>query len=94
MSLVLLRLSVVAGAVVSIVAFLIGLAGGASVWVALWRAAIVLVVSTLAVVIFFRWFTTVLYRFVAERMAEQAAATRGAPPPEAARPRNGTAKQA
>jgi hypothetical protein len=92
-SLVFLRLSVVVGIVLAVAAFLLGLAGGASAWVALCRAALVMVLGTLAVVVFIRRFTAVLYRFVADRMAEQAAAARSAPPPpEAGKPPNGTAK--
>jgi len=67
---VLLRLSLAAGAVLGLVAFVLGMLGGVSAGVAMYRALVVLLGTTVVVAFFFRRFTMVLYRFVAERMAE------------------------
>jgi hypothetical protein len=87
MTAVLLRLSFAAGTVLALAAFILGLLGGASLAVALYRAAVVLVTGSMLVAVFFRRFTLVLYNFVAQRMAEESSRQPdGAAPRDEARP--------
>ena len=79
MSSILGQLSVALGGLVFIIALLMALSNGVPLLPAILRAFAVMCVTSMICALFFRYFTSVLYRFVADRLREQKAAT---PPPE------------
>jgi len=74
---VLLRLSLAAGTIVALASFFLAILRGTSVSGAVSRASIAMLIATVTVALFFRCFTTILYRFVAQRIAEESAAEGG-----------------
>lgn len=67
MSRILGQLAIVTGIAFALVAFVAGMALGVPVLVAAFRAAVVMCVGTVVVSVFFRLFTSTLYRFIAEQ---------------------------
>ncbi|MDF7800917.1 hypothetical protein P4C99_15685 [Pontiellaceae bacterium B1224] len=68
MSAVLVNLAMVVGFLLSMFSLVVGLLRGVPVWTGLFRSAIVLAVSTVVVMAFFRFFNVVLFRFLAEKL--------------------------
>ncbi len=82
MSAVLVNLAMVAGFVLGVFSLLVGLLRGVPVWSALFRSAIVLAVGTIVVMAFFRYFSVVLFRFLAEKLKEHREREAGREPEE------------
>jgi hypothetical protein len=74
MSSVLIQISVAFGMLMFFVAFGLGLANDVPVLTAIFRAFVVLCVSSVVMTFFFRFFVGMVYRFVAERVMEQSRA--------------------
>lgn len=72
MSSVLGQLAMAVGGIMFILSMIFSLTNGVSMLPALYRAVMVMCLCTIIVVIFFRFFTRLLYRFVNDRMKEQA----------------------
>ncbi len=72
MSGVLGQLAVGVGALIFIIALALALLNGVPVLVAILRAAVAMCLGTMITAIFFRYFTGILYRFVSDRLKEQA----------------------
>lgn len=70
MSSALINLSMVAGVICGIFSLITGVSRGVPVWTVLFRSAIVLSVSTIIVMAFFRYFNMVLFRFLAQKIKE------------------------
>lgn len=70
MSAVLVNLAMVVGFFLCLVSMAIGLVRGVSFLTVLFRAAIVLSLSTVVVMAFFRYFNVILYRFLAQKIEE------------------------
>lgn len=65
------QLAVVLAGIIFVVALLLGLSHGVPLLAAILRAAAVMCFSAMVIAVFFRYFTGVLYRFIAERMQQQ-----------------------
>ena len=72
MSSVLGQLAIANGGIMFILSMIFSLTNGVSLLPALYRAVMIMCLCTIIVVIFFRFFTQLLYRFVNDRMKEQA----------------------
>jgi hypothetical protein len=70
MSAVLVNLAMAVGSLLGMFTLVVGLLRGVPVWTGLFRAAIVLAISTVVVMAFFRFFNVVLFRFLAEKLKE------------------------
>ncbi len=101
MSSILKQLALLIGGILFLVALGLALLSGAPLLEALYRALIVLLLGSVAVALFFRYFAGILYKFVIERVTEPpspAAETAPPPPPGAPAdkpptpPQAGTAK--
>ena len=73
MSSVLGQLAIAIGGIMFILSMILSLANGVSLLPALYRAVLIMCLCTIIVVVFFRFFTRLLYRFVNDRMKEQQA---------------------
>ncbi len=73
MSSILGQLSVALGGLVFVITLLLALANGVSLIPAILRAFGVMCVTSMVFALFFRYFTGILYRFVAERLRIQQA---------------------
>lgn len=65
------RMAAAIGAVAFLVALAIGYAGDVTLLVALFRAAVVMIVTTVVVSMFLRFFTNTLIDFLSQRVMEQ-----------------------
>ena len=72
MSSVLGQLAIAIGGIMFILSMILSLANGVSMLPALYRAVLIMCLCIIIVVIFFRFFTRLLYRVVNDRMKEQA----------------------
>lgn len=70
MSAVLANLAVVVGFFLAVISLASSLSQSIPIWTALFRSAIVLAVSTVVVMAFFRFFNVVLFRFLNEKLKE------------------------
>jgi ABC-type dipeptide/oligopeptide/nickel transport system permease subunit len=71
MSAVLIQISVAIGGVAFLISLAVGLIAGVTMLTAIYRSVIVMMMTTLIVALFFRFFTSVLYRFVKEKVVER-----------------------
>ena len=71
MSAVLAQLSVAIGFLLMVIVLIVTTTRGVPITVALFRALVVMCVSSVVMALFFRFFTSVLYRFLAEKVMEQ-----------------------
>lgn len=67
---VLTRVATALGALAFIVSMVIGCANGVAMTIVLFRATIVMIVTTASVALFLRYFTNMLMAFVAQRLME------------------------
>lgn len=65
------QLSIAIGGLMFIVVMIIGLANDVPVYLAVFRAIIVMCVTSVVMALFFRFFTNMVYRFVAEQVLQQ-----------------------
>ena len=72
MSSILGQLAVAIGGLVFIISLILSWLNGVPLLHAILRSVVAMCVSSMIVAIFFRYFTAILYRFVAERLKEQA----------------------
>ena len=73
MSSILGQLAIAIGGIMFILSMILSLANGVTLLPALYRAVMIMCLCTIIVVVFFRFFTQLLYRFVNDRMKEQQA---------------------
>ncbi len=73
MSSILGQLAIAIGGIMFILSMILSLTNGVSLLPALYRGVMIMCLCTIIVVVFFRFFTQLLYRFVNDRMKEQQA---------------------
>ena len=70
MNTILGNISIAIGGILFVIVLVIGFARGVPILVAVFRASIVMCISSAVVAVFFRFFSSVLYKFVAEKVQE------------------------
>lgn len=70
MSTILINLAMVLGFILCVFSLGIGMIRNVPFWTVMFRSAIVMSVGTVIVMAFFRYFNTVLYRFLGDKLQE------------------------
>jgi len=73
MSAVLVQISVAIGGLAFVLSLALGMARGVTLMTAIFRGAIVMCLVTICIGFFFRFFTSILYGFVKQKVLEKAA---------------------
>ncbi|QBG47385.1 hypothetical protein EGM51_08270 [Verrucomicrobia bacterium S94] len=73
MSAALVNLAMAIGSLLGIFTLVAGLLRGVPIWTGVFRSAVVVSVSTVVVIAFFRFFNIILFRFLAEKLREHRA---------------------
>jgi len=76
MNLILAKLATAIGGIAFLAALIIGYANGVAIGIALCRAAIIMIATTITVIVFFRFFINILRQFVFQRVTEHNKAMR------------------
>ncbi len=77
MSGILAQIAVVIGGILFIVVMVVALAAGVPILEAVFRASVVMCATSLIMAAFFKFFTSMLYRFVAEQILQQQKSKQG-----------------